>query len=140
MESENFSGKNPSPNGSNGSASLLASHAGTAAANVLEAAKNAGRSVSASAREELVQLRADIDDLTNRMPSLSDIDLNAAREKLAARIAAAKTASMNVAQNARRQFDHGVEATGEYVKERPIQSVSMAAAVGVLLGLLISRR
>lgn len=124
----------------NGSAEHLASHAGAAAANVMDSAKQAGKTVGATAKEELAQLRADLDDLTNRMPNLSDIDLNAAKEKLAAKISAAKAASMEAANNARDQFNRGVEVTGEYVKEKPIQSVSMAAAFGVLIGMLISRR
>ena len=136
MES-NFTNKATSPNGS---ADQMGRHAADAASNVMDAAKSAGRSVNAVARQELAQLRADIDDLTNRMPNLSDIDLNAAKDKLAAKISAAKAASVEAANNARQQFNHGVEVTGEYVKERPIQSVSVAAAVGVILGLLISRR
>lgn len=137
MESNNMTNKAVAPNGS---ADHLASHTATAAGNVMDTAKSAGRSVSASARQELAQLRADIDDLTNRMPNLSDIDLNAAKEKLAAKIEAAKAASLDAANTARQQFNHGVEVTGEYVKERPLQSVSVAAAVGVILGMLISRR
>jgi ElaB/YqjD/DUF883 family membrane-anchored ribosome-binding protein len=56
------------------------------------------------------------------------------------KIAETKEAARDVAQDAREQLDHGIECSRDYVKERPLQSVGYAAAIGFLIGLLTSRR
>lgn len=118
----------------------LANRAGTAAQKVGGAARSAGRKVGAVASEELANLRADLDDLISRIPSLSDIDLEEAKEKLMAKVASTQDAAKDLADDAREQFDHGVECSRNYVKERPLESVGYAAVAGFLLGLLITRR
>ena len=118
----------------------MAQHVGTAAQRVGEAAKSAGKHVGAVASEELANLRADLDDLIARIPTLSDVDLEDAKEKLLAKVSATKESARNAAHNAREQFDHGVECSKEYVKYRPLQSVGYADAIGFLVGLLMTRR
>ena len=118
----------------------MAHHAGNAAQRVGEAAKSAGKHVGAVASEELANLKADLDDLIARIPTLSDVDLEEAKEKLLAKVAATRESARSVAENAREQFDHGVECSKEYVKDRPLQSVGYAAAIGFLVGLLMTRR
>ncbi len=118
----------------------MAHHVGTAAQRVGEAAKSAGKHVGAVASEELANLRADLDDLIARIPTLSDIDLEEAKQKLMEKISATKESARSIAGNAREQFDQGVECSREYVKDRPLESVGYAAAVGFLLGLLLTRR
>lgn len=86
------------------------------------------------------KFRADLDDFISRIPGLSDMDLNAAKEKLLSGISSSRQSAMNYASEARQQINQRVEATGEYVKEKPMQSVGIAAGVGFLLGLLVSRR
>jgi ElaB/YqjD/DUF883 family membrane-anchored ribosome-binding protein len=49
-------------------------------------------------------------------------------------------AAKGLAQQATRQFNHGVEITGEYVKEKPVQSIALAIGFGALLGVIIGRR
>jgi ElaB/YqjD/DUF883 family membrane-anchored ribosome-binding protein len=117
----------------------MAQHAGSAAERVGGAAKSAGKHVGAVAGEELTNLRADLDDLITRISTLSDVELEEAKEKLMEKIAAAKESARNIADNARDQFQHGVECTREYVKERPLEAVGYAAAVGFLVGLLTRR-
>ena len=123
-----------------GAAENLANRAGAAAQKVGGAARSAGRQVGAVAGEELTNLRSDLDDLISRIPSLSDIDLEEAKEKLMAKIASTKDAASDLADDTREQFDHGIECSKDYVKERPLQSVGYAAAAGFLLGVLITRR
>ena len=117
-----------------------ASREGTAAHKVGDPARSAGRQVGAVASDELANLRADLDDLISRNPSLSDIDLEEAKEKLMAKIASTQDAAKDLADDAREQFDHGIECSRNYVKERPLESVGYAAVAGFLLGLLITRR
>jgi len=127
-------------NDAQAAAENMAHHAGNAAQRVGEAAKSAGKHVGAVASEELTNLKADLDDLIARIPTLSDIDLEEAKEKLLAKVAATRESARSVAENAREQFDHGVECSKEYVKDRPLQSVGYAAAIGFLVGLLMTRR
>jgi ElaB/YqjD/DUF883 family membrane-anchored ribosome-binding protein len=118
----------------------LARQAGASARNVGEAARSAGQRVSSVASEELSNLRADLDDLISRIPSLSDIDLEEAKEKLMDKIASTREAARGMADDARQQFDEGVECSRHYVQEHPLQSVGYGAAIGFLVGLLITRR
>lgn len=118
----------------------LAKQAGTSARNVGEAARSAGKRVGAVASEELTNLRADLDDLIARIPSLSDIDLEEAKEKLMNKIASTGEAARGMADDARQQFDEGVECSRHHVQEHPLQSVGYGAAIGFLVGLLITRR
>jgi len=118
----------------------LARQAETSARNVGEAARSAGRRVGSVASEELSNLRADLDDLISRIPSLSDIDLEEAKAKLMDKIAATREAARDMADDARQQFDEGVECSRRYVQEHPLQSVGYGAAIGFLVGLLITRR
>jgi ElaB/YqjD/DUF883 family membrane-anchored ribosome-binding protein len=111
-----------------------------AAENLASRASAAARKVGGVASEELTNLRADLDDLIARIPSLSDIDLEEAKEKLMAKVASTRDAARDLADDAREQFDHGIECSKDYVKERPLQSVGYAALAGFLLGLLITRR
>jgi ElaB protein len=110
-------------------------------------AGNAARKAGDAARDELSNLKADLDDLVSRIPGLSDVDLEQAKEKLMAKIAASREAARGMADSAREQIDHareqfhhGVECSEEYVRDHPMQSVGYAALGGFLLGLLISRR
>src|SRR6476660_6032708 len=118
----------------------VAHRVGSAAQRVGNAAKTAGKQVGAVASDELENLRADLDDLISRLPSLSDIDLEKAKDNLMQKIAETKETARDVAHDAREQLDHGIECSRDYVKERPLQSVGSAAAIGFLVGLLTSRR
>lgn len=118
----------------------VAHRVGSAAQRVGSAAKDAGKQVGAVASDELANLRADLDDLISKLPSLSDIDLEKAKDNLMQKIAETKETARDVAHDAREQLDHGIECSREYVKDRPLQSVGYAAAIGFLVGLLTSRR
>ncbi|GGC76221.1 DUF883 family protein [Undibacterium terreum] len=117
----------------------LAGRVGSAAGNVYDATKVAGKQVGSVASEEMMKLKADLDDLISRLPSLSDIDLTAAKEKLLEQVAAAKEAANQASSTAREKLNQGVEVAGGYVKEKPLQSVAVAAGVGILIGMLIAR-
>ncbi|MDN5752939.1 MAG: DUF883 family protein [Nitrosospira sp.] len=117
-----------------------AHHAGAAAHKVGDAAKSAGRKASATAREEMANLRDDLGDLISRISTLSEAEVEEAKEKLMAKIASTREAASVMAEDAREQFDHGVAYSRDYVKGHPMQSVGYAALAGLLLGVLITRR
>lgn len=51
-----------------------------------------------------------------------------------------KVAAKGLASDASRRINQQVGVTTDYVKERPLQSVAVAAGIGMLLGMLITRR
>jgi ElaB/YqjD/DUF883 family membrane-anchored ribosome-binding protein len=118
----------------------MTEHVGAATSHVLDATKEAGKQIGTVAHQEMASLKADLDQLIALLPSLSEVDLNAAKEKLLTKIEATKVVAKDMTADVREQFNHGVDVSGAYVKERPLQSVAVAAGVGILLGLLIARR
>jgi ElaB/YqjD/DUF883 family membrane-anchored ribosome-binding protein len=108
-------------------------------------------------RSELLNLKSDLDTLMSRASSLSDIELHEARDKMMAkfgtmrqtakdmagrasqRASEAKQQISHKASDAKQQLNQGVDVTTEYIKERPLQSVAIAAGVGFLLGALLRR-
>lgn len=138
MDTFNFPNKNPAT--AAGAAGEMAGHIGTSAVHVLDATKAAGKQIGTVAKEEMTSLRADLDDMTSRISSLSESELVAAKEKILAKIESTKVAAKGIASEVTHQIHHGVDVTTDYVKERPLQSVAVAAGIGILLGMLISRR
>ncbi|MDQ3185522.1 MAG: DUF883 family protein [Pseudomonadota bacterium] len=110
------------------------------AKNAADHAGRAARKAGEAAGDELSNLKADLDDLISRIPGLSDVDLEQAKEKLLAKIASTKETARGMADDAREQIHHGIECSEDYVKDHPMQSVGYAALAGFLLGLLITRR
>lgn len=125
------------------------------------------------ARQELMNLKADLNDMASRVSSLSRSDFEAARDRLmesrdrlmeglgaskenakfsareyadtartAAREAAdnARVATREYADSARQGWDTGLERTTGFIRERPLQSLALAAGIGLLLGACINRR
>ena len=123
-----------------GAASEMAGYLGNSAEHVLDATKDAGKQIGAVAKREAASLREELDSLTSRISSMSDFELSEAKEKLLAKMEATKGAAKSVAADVTQHFNHGVDVTTGYVKERPLQSMAVAAGVGLLLGMLISRR
>lgn len=138
MDTPTFPNKNAATTA--GAAGEMAGHIGTSAVHVLDATKAAGRQIGAVAKEEMTSLRADLDDLTSRLSSLSESELIAAKETILAKIESTQVAAKGIAADVTQQINHGVGVTTDYVKERPLQSVAVAAGIGILLGMLISRR
>ena len=138
MDTPTFPNKNAATTA--GAAGEMAGHIGTSAVHVLDATKAAGKQIGAVAKEEMTSLRADLDDLTSRLSSLSESELIAAKEKILAKIESTQVAAKGIASDVTEQINHGVGVTTDYVKERPLQSVAVAAGIGILFGMLISRR
>ena len=56
--------------------------AGRATEHVGNVTQKAAEQVGTAARDEMVNLKSDLDDLISRIPNLSEVDLNAAKDKL----------------------------------------------------------
>ncbi len=119
-------------------------------------------------RSELLNLKSDLDTLMSRASSLSDHELHDARDKMMAKFSSVQQSAKDMASrasqrasdarqqfsqkaadakqqlnqkaaDAKQQLNQGVDTTTEYIKERPLQSVAIAAGVGFLLGALVRR-
>ncbi len=96
-----------------------------------------GAGGSSSLRDELSSLKRDLDDLVSRAASLSDRELSDARDKMMTKFGSMRTAARGVADQARTQLNQGMDVTSDYVKDKPLQSVAIAAGVGLLVGALM---
>lgn len=109
-----------------------------------------------SLREELSNLKSDLDTLLTRAASLTDREFSDARDKLMAKFGTARSSAKGMYSQAGEQLGRvresakdmysqageqvhrGVDATNEYVRENPVQSIAIAAGVGLALGMLLS--
>ena len=123
--------------GSTSSISQSASHTGAqSGAWSAERGTDSG-GTSGALRDELSSLKRDLDDLMSRAASLSDRELSVARDKLMVKFGSMRHAARGMADQARTQINQGVDVTSDYVKEKPLQSVAIAAGVGLLIGALM---
>ncbi len=91
-------------------------------------------------REELSNLKSDLDALMSHASTLTEIELREARDRIMARFSSMRYAARGLADQAGKQINQGMDVTVDYVRERPLQSVAIAAGVGALMGLLLTRR
>ncbi|MDO8300725.1 YqjD family protein [Lacisediminimonas sp.] len=92
---------------------------------------------SGSLRDELSNLKRDLDDLVSRAAVLSDRELGEARDKMMVKFSSMRSAARGVAEQARTQLNQGMDVTSDYVRDKPLQSVAIAAGFGLLVGALI---
>ncbi|SNS35108.1 Membrane-anchored ribosome-binding protein, inhibits growth in stationary phase, ElaB/YqjD/DUF883 family [Noviherbaspirillum humi] len=136
---------NNSPQSSGRSSGAAASGAAgnentEAMADLKSDAKRAAQRTAATLRTELQTLKTDLDALMNRAPSLSDDELTEAHARLMTQFSSLRYAAKGIASEAQRQFNRSMENTSTYVNDKPWQSVSMAVAAGLFLGMLLKRR
>ena len=112
---------------------------GTTGTGAYDATSGSTQNLSSKMRSELSNLKRDLDDLMSRASSMSDMDLNDARALLMEKYASMQQSVKSMATEAQKQFSHGADITSDYVKERPLQSVAIAAGVGLLLGAILRR-
>jgi ElaB/YqjD/DUF883 family membrane-anchored ribosome-binding protein len=91
-------------------------------------------------RSDLQTLKSDLDALLAHATELTDAELTDAHERILSKFSSLRHAAKGLAQQATRQFNHGVEVTTDYVKEKPVQSIALAVGFGALLGIIIGRR
>jgi ElaB/YqjD/DUF883 family membrane-anchored ribosome-binding protein len=99
-----------------------------------------GRRDAESLRNQLSHLKTELDSLVQRATTMGDEELSQAHDEIMARFSSMRHAARGMATQASRQLKSGVDVTTGYVQEKPMQSVTVAAAVGIALGLLMSRR
>ena len=83
---------------------------------------------------------ADAEELLRATASQAGEKVSAARERIQASLATAKVKLTEAERVLLEKSKQAAKATDEYVRENPWQAVGIAAAAGLVLGVLISRR
>ena len=83
---------------------------------------------------------ADAEELLRATASQAGEKVAAARERIQASLASAKVKLTEAEQVLLEKSKEAAKAADEYVRENPWQAVGVAAAAGLVLGVLISRR
>jgi ElaB/YqjD/DUF883 family membrane-anchored ribosome-binding protein len=81
-----------------------------------------------------------VEDLLRKVANVSDAEIAQVRERVQRTLASAKSSASAGARRARGYAEDATHATEEYVRESPWTAVGLAAAVGVLIGFIASRR
>jgi ElaB/YqjD/DUF883 family membrane-anchored ribosome-binding protein len=92
-----------------------------------------------SVRSELTHLKSELDNLVSKADTMGEQELFQAHDQIMSQFSSMRHAARGMASQATRQLKTGVDATSGYVKDNPMQSVTVAAAVGLALGMLMSR-
>ena len=89
---------------------------------------------------EFQRFLSDIEDLVAQATSLTGEDLAKVKNTLNERITTAKASLEELSDNIVQKARNGAVATNNYVHEQPWAAVGAGATIGLLVGLLISRR
>lgn len=89
---------------------------------------------------EFKHFLSDIEDLVTQATSLTGEDLNKAKRTLTTRIDAAKHSIEDLSGNIAQKARTGAVATNDYVHQQPWVAIGAGAAIGLLVGYLVSRR
>jgi ElaB/YqjD/DUF883 family membrane-anchored ribosome-binding protein len=97
-----------------------------------------------ASRDKLVAdfrtLVADAEELLRATAGQAGDRLSGARDRLSERIRSARVRLDETDTAMRGRANEAAQATGEYVRENPWTAVGVAAAIGVILGLIIGHR
>ena len=83
---------------------------------------------------------ADAEELLRATASQAGEKVSAARERIQASLAAAKIKLSDAERAALEKAKEAAKITDEYVHDHPWKAVGIAAGVGLIIGMLISRR
>jgi ElaB/YqjD/DUF883 family membrane-anchored ribosome-binding protein len=78
-------------------------------------------------RQELANLKEDLDALMSHASTLTESELCEARDRLMARFSSMKNVARGIAGQATRQLAQSRDVTIEFIRERPFQSALIAA-------------
>jgi ElaB/YqjD/DUF883 family membrane-anchored ribosome-binding protein len=89
---------------------------------------------------DLQNVVADTQELLKTMENEGGAQFNAVRERAQSTIANARKTLVDLQQNMKDGATLAVKTTDGYVRENPWQAVGISAAVGAVVGFLVSRR
>lgn len=89
---------------------------------------------------ELNRFFDDVEELLRRVSNLHDEDISRLRQRVESSIGQAKSAADEGLDSAMRGARTAAQGADAYVRENPWTAVAVAAAAGLLLGSLLTRR
>jgi ElaB/YqjD/DUF883 family membrane-anchored ribosome-binding protein len=90
------------------------------------------------AAQELRAFLADVEELVRKVANVSDADVARVRVKVANALGEMRQVAGDTAAGLRDRARVAVDATDDYVRERPWTSIGIAAALGLLIGVSVS--
>ena len=96
--------------------------------------------IKATASVEIKNLLADVEELVARIADMQDADVDRLRSKVQRAVDAAKETFADGAESVRRKAQSVADSADDYIRESPWQAVGIAALVGALVGVLLTRR
>lgn len=93
-----------------------------------------------SISSEFKHFLSDIEDLVSQATSLTGEDLARVKNTLNERITVAKASLEEISDSIVQKARNGATATNNYVHQQPWAAVGAGATIGLLVGILISRR
>jgi len=90
--------------------------------------------------QEIASLTADVQDLLSRIAHVADPEIARLRVIIERRLATAKKTLADGTERVRRHAKDVMTAGDSYVRDRPWQTVGIAAAAGLVVGFLVARR
>jgi ElaB/YqjD/DUF883 family membrane-anchored ribosome-binding protein len=124
----------------NGNGNRAAAEVRGAAQTAVDDAFDGAEAVRASARAEFNKLAADVEDLVRKVAHVTDADIARVRERVEEKLASTRRFVEEGSARMRAQGLQLAERTDGYVHERPWTALGIAAAVGILIGVLSARR
>ncbi len=86
------------------------------------------------ASDELRDFLADVEDLVKRVGNVSDADVARARSKVVSALGDVRRLAGDTSDSIRERARAAAEQADDYVRERPWQSIGLAAAIGLIIG------
>jgi ElaB/YqjD/DUF883 family membrane-anchored ribosome-binding protein len=90
--------------------------------------------------QEIINLTADVQDLLGRVAHVADPEIARLRAKIERGLAIAKKTLADGTELVQRHAKDVITAGDSYVRDRPWQTVGIAAAAGLVVGFLVARR
>jgi ElaB/YqjD/DUF883 family membrane-anchored ribosome-binding protein len=92
------------------------------------------------AADEIKALIADVEELVARIADLKDSDVVRMRERVMQAVGNAKDSLADSTETLRRRAQVAMSGADDYVRESPWAAVGLAALVGAVVGILVTRR
>jgi ElaB/YqjD/DUF883 family membrane-anchored ribosome-binding protein len=114
--------------------------AGAAGKGLKDDANESVAEIKSMAANEIKSLIADVEDLIARIADLKDADVVRMRTKVMNALDTAKDSLTRRSDTLRRQALKAISGADDYVRESPWAAVGLAALVGAVVGILVTRR